>query len=273
MASEALAQQRTAATRRFLTLDNRYLPPLLITSILLGAHLSYGILEAWYTTALAIGTAIGAELMMGRITYGKMAAPSQRVHQRDQCRNSRALAAAVAILPGQPRLDHLEVRAARQGPSHLEPTNFGVSAAAFLAPATVTVLSIQWGNVLAPMIIIWVLGSVIVWRVGRAHISATYVASFLFFFVVTSLITGTPWSATVAPITGRCISCSSSSWSPTRRRPSAPIRAVRGRLPGGVRRDDPAVEPDPLRALLRAVHRRSDRDADRYLARVASAKG
>jgi len=82
------------------------------------------------------------------------------------------------------------------------PTNFGVSAAAFLAPATVTVLSIQWGNALAPMIIIWVLGSVIVWRVGRAHISATYVASFLFFSWVTSLITGTPWSATVAPITG-----------------------------------------------------------------------
>jgi hypothetical protein len=82
------------------------------------------------------------------------------------------------------------------------PTNFGVSAAAFLAPATVTVLSIQWGNVLAPMIVIWLLGSVIVWRVGRAHISATYVASFLFFSWVTSLITGNSWSATVAPITG-----------------------------------------------------------------------
>ena len=52
------------------------------------------------------------------------------------------------------------------------------------------------------MIIIWLIGSVIVWRVGRAHISATYVASFLFFSWVTSLITGTPWSATVAPITG-----------------------------------------------------------------------
>ena len=71
MAAEAPAvvPERTAESRRpLLTLDNRYLPPLLITSILLGAHLSYGILEAWYTTALAIGTAIGAELLMGRIT-------------------------------------------------------------------------------------------------------------------------------------------------------------------------------------------------------------
>ena len=49
----------------------------------------------------------------------------------------------------------------------------------FLAPATVSLLSIQWGNTLWPMVVIWVLGSVIVWRVGRFHISATYVASFL----------------------------------------------------------------------------------------------
>src|SRR4029450_7135414 len=82
------------------------------------------------------------------------------------------------------------------------PTNFGVSAAAFLAPATVTVLSIQWGNAIAPMVIIWVLGSVIVWRVGRGHISATYVASFLLFSFVRSAITGRPWLAAVAPITG-----------------------------------------------------------------------
>jgi hypothetical protein len=82
------------------------------------------------------------------------------------------------------------------------PTNFGVSAVVFLAPSAVTVLSIQWGNVIAPMAIIWLLGSVIVWRVGRAHISATYVASFLLFSVVRSAITGTPWLATVAPITG-----------------------------------------------------------------------
>ena len=82
------------------------------------------------------------------------------------------------------------------------PSNFGVSALLFLAPATVTLLSIQWGNNLWPMVVIWVLGSVIVWRVGRLHISATYVASFLFFSFVRSAITGNPWLASVAPITG-----------------------------------------------------------------------
>jgi hypothetical protein len=202
MASEVLVQERTAATRRFLTLDNRYLPPLLITSILLGAHLSYGILEAWYTTALAIGTAIGAELIMGRITYGKWPHPA----------SAYISGISAGILVRSPLLwpyflvslvSITSKYVLRVKGRHIwNPTNFGVSAAAFLAPATVTVLSIQWGNVLAPMIIIWLLGSVIVWRVGRAHISATYVASFLFFSWVTSLITGNSWSATVAPITG-----------------------------------------------------------------------
>jgi enediyne biosynthesis protein E5 len=205
MATEAPALVRDRAAdsrRRLLTLDNRYLPPLLITSILLGAHLSYGILEAWYTTAVAIGTAIGAELLMGRITYGKWPHPA----------SAYISGISAGILVRSPLLwpyflvslvSITSKYVLRVKGRHIwNPTNFGVSAAAFLAPATVTVLSIQWGNALAPMIIIWVLGSVIVWRVGRAHISATYVASFLFFSWVTSLITGTPWSATVAPITG-----------------------------------------------------------------------
>src|SRR5687767_8557599 len=205
MASEgaALVQERAVETRRrFLTLDNRYLPPLLITSILLGAHLSYGILEAWYTTALAIGTAIGAELIMGRITYGKWPHPASAyisgISAGILVRSTQLWPYFLVSLVSITSKYVLRVK----GRHIWNPTNFGVSAAAFLAPATITVLSIQWGNVLAPMIIIWVLGSVIVWRVGRAHISATYVASFLLMSWVTSQITGTPWSATVAPITG-----------------------------------------------------------------------
>jgi Na+-translocating ferredoxin:NAD+ oxidoreductase RnfD subunit len=52
------------------------------------------------------------------------------------------------------------------------------------------------------MVVIWILGTAIVWRVGRLHISATYVASFLALSVVRSFVSGTPWLATVAPITG-----------------------------------------------------------------------
>ena len=194
----ALASRR----RRSFPIDARYLPPLLITCILLAAHLSFGILEGWQGTALAIVTAIGAELVMGRITYGSWPHPA----------SAYISGISAGILVRSPFLwpyvfTALISIASKyvlrfQGRHLWNPTNFGVSAAVFLAPATITVLSIQWGNVVAPMVIIWLLGAVIVWRVGRLHISATYVASFLLFSFVRTAVTGTPWLANVAPITG-----------------------------------------------------------------------
>jgi Na+-translocating ferredoxin:NAD+ oxidoreductase RnfD subunit len=52
------------------------------------------------------------------------------------------------------------------------------------------------------MAVIWLLGFVIVWRVGRIHVSAAYVAAFFVLSFARSAITGNPWPATVAPITG-----------------------------------------------------------------------
>src|SRR5260221_13496878 len=74
MSSEASAVTSASMAaprpRRVFSVDNRFLPPLLITCILLAAHLSFGVLESYARTALAIGTAITAELIIGRITYG-----------------------------------------------------------------------------------------------------------------------------------------------------------------------------------------------------------
>jgi Na+-translocating ferredoxin:NAD+ oxidoreductase RnfD subunit len=52
------------------------------------------------------------------------------------------------------------------------------------------------------MAVIWLLGFVIVWRVGRLHVSASYVVAFVVFAFVRSAITGNPWQSTLAPITG-----------------------------------------------------------------------
>ena len=49
---------------------SRYYPPLLITGILISAHLSFGILEGYSRTGAAILVAIAAEMIMGRLTYG-----------------------------------------------------------------------------------------------------------------------------------------------------------------------------------------------------------
>ena len=183
-------------------LDNRLLPPLLITCILVSAHLSFGILEGYERTALAIATAIAAELVMGRITYGSWPHPA----------SAYITGISVGILVRSPFLWPYALASLisiaskyvlRLNGRHLwNPSNFGVSAVLLLAPATVSLLSIQWGNTIWPMIVIWILGFVIVWRVGRLHISATYVASFFLLSFVRSAVTGNPWLASVAPITG-----------------------------------------------------------------------
>jgi Na+-translocating ferredoxin:NAD+ oxidoreductase RnfD subunit len=188
--------------RRVFTIENRFLPPLLITAILLAAHLSFGVLESYQRTALAIVTAIATELAMGRITYGRWPHPA----------SAYITGISVGILIRSPFywpyflasfISIASKYVLRVDGRHLwNPSNFGVSAVLFLAPATVSLLSIQWGNTLWPMVVIWMLGTAIVWRVGRLHISATYVASFLLFSLLRSLLSGTPWLATVAPITG-----------------------------------------------------------------------
>jgi Na+-translocating ferredoxin:NAD+ oxidoreductase RnfD subunit len=188
--------------RPLFSIDNRLLPPLLITCILLAAHLSFGVLESYQRTALAIAIAIAAELLMGRVTYRQWPHPASAyitgisvgILIRSPFYWPYALASFISIASKY---------VLRLNGRHLwNPSNFGVSAVLFLAPATVSLLSIQWGNTLWPMIVIWILGTAIVWRVGRLHISATYVASFLLFSMVRSVAIGTPWLATVAPITG-----------------------------------------------------------------------
>lgn len=197
-----LAPPAAAPRRGFLSIDNRYLPPLLITCILIGAHFSFGILEAYRQTAVAIVTAMATELVLGRATYGKWPHPA----------SAYISGISVGILVRSPFIwpfffasfiSILSKYVLRLNGRHLwNPSNLGVSAVLFLAPHTVTLLSIQWGNNVWPMVIIWLLGFAIVWRVGRLHVSATYVASFVVLAFVRSAITGVPWQAVLAPITG-----------------------------------------------------------------------
>jgi Na+-translocating ferredoxin:NAD+ oxidoreductase RnfD subunit len=71
-----------------------------------------------------------------------------------------------------------------------------------LAPDAVAGLSIQWGNSLLPMVVVWVLGTVILRSVGRLHITLTYLASFLVFAALRTGITGHPLLSEIAPVTG-----------------------------------------------------------------------
>ena len=182
--------------------DNRYVAPLFITCILLVGHLSYGILESYKKTALAIGAAIITELILGRIFFGKwlnlasayITGISVGILIRSPAYWPYALGSVISIMSKYV----LRVK----GRHIWNPSNFGIAVLLFLAPETMAILSIQWGNNLLPIVVIWTLGSIIIWRARRFHISATYVVSFFLFAFLRSWITGDPWQAEVAPITG-----------------------------------------------------------------------
>jgi Na+-translocating ferredoxin:NAD+ oxidoreductase RnfD subunit len=188
--------------KRLLSLDNRYLAPAFITCILLAGHLSFGILESYPRTLLAIGTSILVEMVLGRIFLGKWPHPASAyvsgisvgILVRSPAYWPYALCSAISITSKY---------VFRVKGRHIwNPSNFGISAMLVLAAGTVAGLSIQWGNYLWPMLVIWALGSAIIWRLHRFHITAIYVASFLGFAFLRSWMTGSPWLSEVAPITG-----------------------------------------------------------------------
>jgi Na+-translocating ferredoxin:NAD+ oxidoreductase RnfD subunit len=201
--SEAVTTQPIEGqARRKFRFDNRYVAPLFITCILLFGHLSYGILESYKKTALAIVVAIVTELILGRIFFGKwlnlasayITGISVGILVRSPAYWPYALCSAISIMSKYV----LRVK----GRHIWNPSNFGLAVLLFLAPETMALLSIQWGNNYWSLLVIWILGSIIIWRARRFHISATYVLSFLLFAFLRSWITGDPWLAEVAPITG-----------------------------------------------------------------------
>src|SRR5277367_3311160 len=188
--------------RRFLSAENRYIPPIFITMILLVGQISFGMLESYKKTLLAIGTALVAELVLSRIMVGKW----------PHLASAYITGISVGILVRSPAywpyvlcalLSITSKYVLRYRGRHLwNPSNFGISALLFLAGDAAASLSIQWGNYVPPMLAIWALGTIIIWRVKRFHITATYVVSFLVFAFIRSWMTGNPWQAEVAPLTG-----------------------------------------------------------------------
>jgi Na+-translocating ferredoxin:NAD+ oxidoreductase RnfD subunit len=198
----SLADQQSSQKKSWLNLDSRYVAPAFITLILIVGHLSYGILESYWRTALAIVTAIAVELIFGRLISGKWPHPA----------SAYITGISVGILVRSPAywpyvvcsfLSIASKYVLRLRGRHLwNPSNFGISVMVFIVPAAMATLSIQWGNAVWPMLVIWVLGSIIIWRVHRFHICVTYVLSFLAFALLRSWITGNPWQSEVAPLTG-----------------------------------------------------------------------
>jgi hypothetical protein len=183
-------------------LDKRYLAPILVTVVLLVGQLTFGFLESWSRTVLAILTAIGVELALARMFTGTwphlassyISGISVGMLVRSPAIWPYALCSAISITSKYVlRVDGRHI---------WNPSNFGIVAMLVLAADTVASLSVQWGNNLLPVVVVWCFGSVIIYTLGRFHITGTYVVSFLAFAFLRSALTGHPFLSEVAPITG-----------------------------------------------------------------------
>lgn len=191
----------TPQRRRF-QMDSRYIAPVLITCILLAGQVGFGILESYPKTLLAIAASILTEIVLSKVFTGKwphlasayVSGISVGILLRSPLWWPYALCAMISITSKY---------VIRVNGRHLwNPSNLGIVAMLVLAHGSVATLSVQWGNTLWPMLIVWTLGSIIVVRLKRFHICATYVASFIAYAGLRSVITGHPFLAEVAPITG-----------------------------------------------------------------------
>ena len=182
--------------------DKRYLAPILVTLVLVAGQVTFGFLESWSRTALAISTAIGVELVLARAFAGKwphlasayISGIGVGMLVRSPAFWPYALCSAISITSKYVlRVDGRHI---------WNPSNFGIVAMLVLAADYVAGLSVQWGNTLLPMIVVWCFGCVIIYSLGRFHVTATYVASFVSLALLRSAVTGHPFLSEVAPITG-----------------------------------------------------------------------
>lgn len=210
-ATEAAPVKQVVPPKRlFGFIDDRYIAPIFITCILIAGQISFHILEDLRKTLLAIATSILIELILGRLFTGKI----------PHLASAYITGISVGILVRSPDIWPYALCSAlaitskyviRYKGRHLwNPSNFAISAMLLLAPDSVASLSVQFGNSIWPMIVVWILGSVIIYRLKRFHICATYVVSFLVYAFLRAALAphgagASLWNtylAEISPITG-----------------------------------------------------------------------
>lgn len=200
----ALRDRSRALWARLGQLDPRYLISFLITLILVLGQARYGILGGYDRLVLALGVSTATELVLSRLVRGRFTGVQSAyitgislallIKPRADLLWPFALGGFIAIASKyvlQYRGRHL-----------WNPSNFAISLLLVAAPATVAILSHQFGNDLATNAVIWCFGLVIVSRVRMLHVTLTYAACFVALAALRHWIVGGPLVAEIAPLTG-----------------------------------------------------------------------
>ena len=204
VAAPTIRERSRALWTRLGQLDPRYLVSFLITLVLVLGEARYGILGGYDRLAVALGVCVATELALSRWLRGRFANP--------QSAYITGISLALLI---KPRVDLLWPFALGgflaiaskyvlqyRGRHLWNPSNFAIALLVLAAPASVAILSRQWGNDLATNAVIWCFGLLIVTRVRMLHVTLTYVAGFVALAALRHWIVGGPLLAEIAPITG-----------------------------------------------------------------------
>jgi Na+-translocating ferredoxin:NAD+ oxidoreductase RnfD subunit len=186
-------------------MDPRYPVSFLITLILVLGEARYGILGGYDRLATALGVCVVTELALSRWLGGERLA---------NVASAYITGISLALLI-KPRADLLWPFALGgflaiaskyvlqyRGRHLWNPSNFAISLLILVAPASVAILSRQWGNDLATNAVIWCFGLLILSRARMLHVTLVYVACFVALAALRSRIVGGPLLAELAPLTG-----------------------------------------------------------------------
>jgi hypothetical protein len=203
--------------RKTLAKDKRFHAPLLITSILFVADAAFGILlnhhsrllaaltsgvvTSYSPTFVAILTTIAAEMLLGRFYYGKWP------HLASAYVSGISAGILVKsnelwpfVMTGLISITSKYVL--RVGDRHIwNPTNFGMTVMLFLATDHIASLSVEAGNEVWAVLVIWVLGGLILWNLKLLHITVAFVATFIPLSFFRAWVTGHDWLTELAPMT------------------------------------------------------------------------
>ncbi|MBB6052851.1 RnfABCDGE type electron transport complex subunit D [Armatimonas rosea] len=170
-----------APAKRGFQIDSKYVAPLLISCILLLGHFTTGMLADWRKTAVCIIVSILTEAIFGYLTLKKLPHLASAYVSGISC---GILVRSVEWWPFivAPALSIISKYVIRVDGRHIwNPSNLAIVLLLLVAPQSMYTLSFQFGNHVWAGIVIWILGSVIVYRLKRFHICFTYIASFALF--------------------------------------------------------------------------------------------
>ncbi len=218
LAVTALLVALLAVWWKVIVRDPRLHAPILITAILALSDASFGLLEnhpapPWLVTFtggavmeysptfLTMAVTVLCELILGRFMWGKwpnlssayISGISVGILVKSSLLWPFLLCGLISITSKY---------VLRLNNRHLwNPTNLGMTVMLFLAPQHVASLSVQAGNNGLAVATIWILGGMIMYKLGRFHIPFAFVLAFVPLAFLRSAVTGHAWQTEIAPIT------------------------------------------------------------------------